>query len=342
MALTKKQIQYVREELQTCKRPLIFFHDDADGLCSFLLFYRFVQEGKGVIVKTTPKIDSKFVYKVEEYSPDKIFIVDIAVVEQDFLDAVKAPVIWIDHHTPLKRDKVKYFNPRHEDVKDNMPISSVNYMIVQQDMWIAMVGTIADWHWPYFAEDFRKKYPDLLPKEIKDPETALFHSKVGDLVKIMSFCLKGTTSDAMKFTKIFTRIKSPYELLNQETPAARFVYKRYQEVEKGYRQLLDKALKQKPEEKILLFVYLHGNISFTKDIANELLHRNPEKVVIIAREKGDEMKMSLRSRDVNLLPILNNALKEVEGYGGGHEHACGANVKKRDFKEFIESFRKLL
>jgi len=71
----------------------------------------------GVIVKTTPNIDKKFIRKVEEYSPDKIFILDIALVEQDFIDSMKTKIIWIDHHTPIKRyGNVKYYNPRIQNL----------------------------------------------------------------------------------------------------------------------------------------------------------------------------------------------------------------------------------
>ena len=91
--LTKKQINDIREELNSCKNPLFFFHDDPDGLCSFLLLYRFINEGKGVIVKAAPRLDDKFLRKVEEYAPDKIFVLDIAIVEQSFIDNAKVPVI---------------------------------------------------------------------------------------------------------------------------------------------------------------------------------------------------------------------------------------------------------
>ena len=342
MALNKTQISKIREELETCKKPLIFFHDDCDGLCSFLLLYRFVGDGKGIIIKTTPKVDEKFVKQVEEYGPDKVFIVDIAIVEQEFLDRIKIPVIWVDHHSPLKRTNVMYFNPRVEKVEDNMPVSYLIYKVVRQDMWISMMGAIGDWYWPDFAEEFKKEYPDLLSKEIDDPETALFETKLGKLIQIISFCLKGTTADAMKYTKILTRIKTPYEILNQETPAGKYVYKRYKAMNTEYENLLKQALKQKPDGKLLLFEYLHGNVSFTKDVANELLHRFPKEVTIIAREKSDEMKMSIRSKKIIIPPILQKALEGVEGHGGGHEHACGANVKKADFKRFIETFKSLL
>jgi len=51
------------------------------------------------------------------------------------------------------------------------------------------------------------------------------------------------------------------------------------------------------------------------------------------------MKLSLRSSDYNLPPMLQKALDGCEGYGGGHEHASGANVKADDFPRFLEQFK---
>jgi single-stranded DNA-specific DHH superfamily exonuclease len=339
MALTEKQVNQIREELLTCKKPLFFFHDDADGLCSFLLLYRFIREGRGVIVKTTPKIDERFLGRVEEYQPDKIFVVDIAIVEQEFIDQAKTKIVWIDHHTPLQRNNISYFNPRKENPNDNIPVSYLCYQVVQQDLWISMVGCIGDWYWPPTAEEFKEKYPDLLQKEVNDPETALFETKLGKLINIISFSLKGKTQQAMQCAKIMTRIKTPDEIMNKETPAGKFLYDKYEDISKEYQEMLKDALKHKPEGKILLYEYLHGNTSFTKDLANELLHRFPDNIIIIAREKSNEMKVSLRSKHMILPPIVEKALTGVEGYGGGHEHACGANIKKKDFEKFIESIR---
>src|SRR3989344_1279809 len=103
MALSQGEIQQIREHLDNCKNPLFFFDDDQDGLCSFLQLYRYKGEGNGVIVKTTPKITPLFLRKVAEYSPDKIFILDIAVVEQEFINEAKVPIVWIDHHGPFER-----------------------------------------------------------------------------------------------------------------------------------------------------------------------------------------------------------------------------------------------
>ncbi len=40
--------------------------------------------------------------------------------------------------------------------------------------------------------------------------------------------------------------------------------------------------------------------------------------------------------------IIEKALVGISGYGGGHEHACGACVKVEDFNQFIDNFKKEL
>jgi len=110
--LTKKESQKLKEAIDFCKKPLIIFDGDPDGSSSFVQFYDYKKEGKGVIVKTTPQITTIFLRKIEEYDPDAVFIFDIALVDQEFLDKVKVPVYWLDHHDPQQRKKVTYFNPR--------------------------------------------------------------------------------------------------------------------------------------------------------------------------------------------------------------------------------------
>ena len=119
--IDEKTAQQIREELDFCQKPLFYFHDDPDGVSSFLQMYHAKGEGKGIIIKATPRIDVKYLRKVEEYGPDKIFILDIAMVDQEYIDAVKTPVIWLDHHTPLKRSNVKYVNSRNWG--ENLPPS---------------------------------------------------------------------------------------------------------------------------------------------------------------------------------------------------------------------------
>jgi len=339
--LTEKHYNEIRQELDNCKRPLFFFDDDPDGLCSFLLFYRYAREGKGIVVKSTPELKPMFLRTVENYSPDKIFILDKPMVSPDFIDAVKVPIIWIDHHNIIENSGTKYYNSRKDGFGE--PASCICYRVVKQDLWIAACGAVADWCLPDFSAEFSKEYPDLLPAEIKKPEKALYETKLGELIKILSFILKGKTSDVLSCVKILTRIKTPYELINEETTQARFIIKRFEKVKKGYDSLLEEALKNKKEDKMIVFTYSEKKMSFTGDLSNELLYMFPEKIILVAREKGGEMKCSLRSSGpVSVSEILKKALVGIEGYGGGHEHACGLCIKNKDFKRFVENIKKQL
>ncbi|MBU0615522.1 MAG: DHH family phosphoesterase [Nanoarchaeota archaeon] len=336
--LPKSDIQKIREELDNCQNPLFFFHDDPDGLCSFLLLYRYKKEGNGVCVKAVPNMDAKFIRHIEEYQPDKIFVLDIAMMQDEFVEAAKVPIVWVDHHEATRVDKVKCFNPRFYDKEDGAPVTAICYEVVQQDMWIAGIGCAGDWFIPNFQKEFQEKYPDLLPKLYKDPGDVLFQTKLGEMSKMFSFILKGKTTDVKKCYKTLTRIESPEELLKKETSRARFVFKHYSKVAEQYDELLQGAIKAASDDQLLIYIYPSSKMSFSGDIANEVLHKFPKKTILIGRDKSGEIRMSIRSPK-KFLSILQHALTGVEGYGGGHENACGASVKKEDFDRFVEKIR---
>lgn len=325
----------IRDELDNCKRPLFFYHDDPDGLCSFLLLYRYIQEGKGVVIKTNPQIDVSFLRRVDEYEPDKIFIVDIAIVDQEFLDKVKVPVVHIDHHDVLNlHGNYQYFNSKLED---GIPASEMCYNVVKQDMWIATVGTCGDWTIPHFFEQFKLEYPDLVV-DCKTPEDVLFNSKLGKLIKIFAFILKGKVQDVNKAVKYLAKIKTPYEILEQQTDQGKYLYEKAAKLFDEYNELLERAKKQVTDDKFVHFEYTTRNTSFTGDLCNEMMYLYPKKVIIIARQKSGEMKMSVRGYSNVKEPLLR-ALVGINGRGGGHDNACGCVVDQRDYEKFLEQFR---
>jgi hypothetical protein len=338
--LTKKEVALLQKELASSQNPLIYYDDDPDGLCSFLLLYRKYKEGTGIIVKSSPKVDMKFLRQVEERQPDKIFILDMPMVEQEFVDKAKRPIFWIDHHHPQNLKNVNYFNPKLRDPDIYMPTSRMAYQIAEQDLWVAAVGCLADYHMPDFMPEFIKKYPKLLPEETDLP-TAIYHRPVGKLVRIFSFLLKGNLHDVKKCVKILTRIKSPDEILQQTTPQGKFLYKRFLKFNKPYEDLLKLARKQVTRSKVLLFQYTEDNSSFTPDLANELSNLYPKKVIIIARNKSGEMKCSLRAKFA-IDKALERALVGIDGYGGGHPNACGTVVREMDWEKFLKNFKREL
>jgi len=337
--LKEKEINQIKEELQTAKRPLFIFDDDPDGLCSFLLCYRFIKEGKGVIKKSSPKVTTAFLRKVEEYNPDKVFILDVPIVEQDFIDAVKVPIIWIDHHEPLDRYGIKYFNPRKHNQDVYYPVTKICYDVVQQDLWLAMIGCVGDWHIPDFKDEFCKKYPNLMDCKIKDPGKATYETELGKLIKIFSFALKGKISQVMRRVKVLTRIDNPYELLEGKTAQAKFVLKHTDRINEIYQKMLKEAKKKVGKGKIILYRYKEEQWALSRDLAGEMIHLHPDKIVIVGREKSGEVKCSIRSRSINIRSIIEKSLQGIEGYGGGHAYACGAVVKVEDFEQFMKNFK---
>lgn len=351
--LTKKQLNELKEELMNSKKPLIFFDDDTDGLCSFLLYYKFLkpyaENAKGIIVKSTPELkDDIFIQKAKEFQPDKIFVLDKPLIHQDFLDEIhklNIPVIWLDHHPLSPRHHVKYFNPlQNKDKKikiDNRPTTYWAYKTIEnkKDMWIAMIGCVGDWFLPEFAKEFSKEYPDLLPKtlKIKNPGTVLFESELGKLCKIFQFNLKGSTKEALAAMKIFTRINDPYEILHQTTAQGKYIYQHYAKLNEVYNDI--KSRVKITDDPLIVFEY-EDRHSLTGDLANELMYYHPDKIIIIGRFKDGEMKCSLRAEKLNIRDILEKSLVGINGHGGGHEHACGACIKKEDFSKFLDNLRK--
>src|SRR3989344_3752846 len=337
--LTPSQITLLRKELKNSQRPLFFYDDDPDGLCSFLLLYRINREGMGVVVKSLPIIDMSFFGKVESYSPDKVFILDVPGVQQEFIDKAKRPIFWIDHHKPLNLKKIKYYNPRKKDPDIYIPTSRMAYQINANDdeLWIAAVGCLADYYVPDFLDRFIEKYPKLLSAKEELP-VMLYQRPIGRLIRIFSFLLKGDNKIVYQNVKILTRIKSPDEIIEQTTPQGKLLYHTFERLNNKYEKILNEAKKSAGKGKILLFEYSEQDSSFTSDLANELSSLYPDKIIIIAREKSGEMKCSLRAR-INIAEKLAKALQGVEGYGGGHPNACGAVVKKKDWEQFLKNLK---
>lgn len=334
--LATEQLQQIRQTLEQAKNPLFFFDDDTDGLVSFLLLCRKYKKGHGVPVKAPQTEENLYLRKIQEYDPDLVVVLDRPVLPQTLLDQIHVPVVWIDHHEPLARQGVQYYNPMVLTKGDNRPTSYWCYQVVRQDLWIALVGIISDWYVPEFVEEFEGK--ELLGGA-KTPEDILFETDFGRLIKVFNFVLKGRMSDVKKHIAALMSMESHREILQQTTARGKFVYRHFEKINEAYEKILQQALKGKGKDGVFVFTYPSMQHSFTGTISNELLHRRKEKVLIIAREKEGEVRVSIRGKNTVILPFVKKALEETGGSGGGHAMACGASMKKEKFPLFVEAMR---
>lgn len=342
MGFSEEQVKKFQKFVSEAKKPLILFDDDPDGVTSFIMLYHVIGEGRGLPVKKTPKVGEDFVRKVNDYAPDIIFILDKPMVSEDFLDKIKTPIVWLDHHQPQDHNysNLHYFNPRIEDDADNRPTSYWIHKFIgkEEDLWLAATGVIGDWHVPDFLPLLRKKYPHFV-KGKNNIEHLYLDTEAGQLVKMINFNLKGTLTETLKSIKTLLKIEHPDEILRQTTPRGRFIYRHYEKLAKECDLLLERAKNSVDKSNFLIFTY-EADQTFTSDISNELQIRFPKKIIIVARLHEGEYKTSLRSATVDIDVALSKSLENIRGYGGGHKKACGACIHEDDWDLFIENFKK--
>jgi len=332
--------------LEYATRPIFYHDDDCDGTTSFVICYQFCKEGKGIPVKRSPTVSHHLAHKAEEYNADLVVILDKPRVESEFLNQLRVPILWIDHHEPQTTvvkpyPHVLYLNPRIWDDSDNRPTSYWAYTITQTNLWIATVGSIGDWFLPEYIEEFKKKYPDLVPQHYNKVEDLYLDTPIGTLIKVIQFNLKGQSTESRKSILTLSRIESPYEILQQTTAKGRFLWRKYETLIDEYNVILNAAKQAALQSgNILLYLYDDAEHAFTSELSNELMIRYPERVVFLGRKHDGFIKASVRSKNLEIPPILNEALQGCDGYGGGHIHACGVVVNENDWEKFYAVFEK--
>lgn len=341
--LTKKEIKEIKEHLEKAQNPVFFFDNDPDGLCSFLLLRRYIGRGKGVAIKSFPGMNAEYFRKVTELNADYIFILDKPIVLDEFFKEVKnfnIPTVWIDHHDVNAEvpDFVHYYNPTLKKSNENEPVTYLCYNVSgkKEDLWIALIGCISDRFSPKFYSDFVKLYPDLSIKS-KDAFDIFYKSRIGDIAKIFSFALKDRISNVVKMIKFLMAVKSPYEIL-EENSKNREMHMRFRQIYRKYQKLIEKAKSLAADDNKLLFFQYAGDMSISADLSNELTYLFPEKIIVVAYLTGVKANISVRGKKIK--EIILNAIKGLEATGGGHENAVGAQVKIEDLEKFRENLEK--
>jgi single-stranded DNA-specific DHH superfamily exonuclease len=344
--LTEKQISEIKIHLNKAQNPLFFFDNDPDGLCSFLLLQRACGKGKGVPIKSFPELSPEYFRKISELNADYVFILDKPVVSKEFfneIEQINVPVVWIDHHdidASTIPKFVHYYNPLFNKTKSNEPVTYLCYKIAdrKEDAWIALIGCICDNFVPEFYKEFSKEYPDLVTDTKSAPEL-YYNSQLGKIAQMMNFGLKDRITNVMKMLRLLMRIKSPYELL-EENKENKTIYQRFDEVNKKYKKILEKAISSDRNKKILFFKY-GGDLSISAEIANALQYKFPDRYIAVARDSGGKISISFRGKNVRKI-----VLKALEGFedatGGGHEDAVGAKIKTEDFERFKEKIEDII
>jgi len=341
---TEKQISEIKNHLEKAQNPVFFFDNDLDGLCSFLLLQRYIGRGKGVAIKSFPELDENYFRKVDELSADYIFILDKPLVSEGFVERVREkniPIVWIDHHsidTEIS-DFADYYNPFLNKPSTNEPVTALCYQIVQkkEDLWIGVLGSVADYYLPEFYNEFSDKYPDLAI-DTKDPFEVIYNSKIGEIAKILSNGLKDTITNVVIMLRFLLKTNSPYDIL-EENSKTHNLHKRSNQIDQKYQRLLGNA-KAFGNGKLLFFRY-SGDLSVSGELSNNLKYLFPKRIIVVVYVKDTRANLSLRGK--NIKEVFLKAIQGLQGAtGGGHDDAVGGQIQSKDLDKFKEKLEELI
>ncbi len=343
--LSEKQVLELREHLARAQNPIFYYDNDCDGLCSFVLLRRFLGRGKGVSVRSFPDLNKDYARKARELNADYVFVLDKPVLSQEFVEAISnmgLPLVWIDHHDlPVQDfekefDNLSVYNPTRNKgmTKSNEPVTYLAYIISgrEEDVWIAVMGCIADHYLPDFVSVFEKRYPEMWG-DFNGAFDAYYGSEIGRIARALNFGLKDSITHVVQLQNFLISCQHPREVLS-EVPGNYSFRKKYIGVEQKCDGFVKKAA-SKLHNNIIFFSY-SGDLSISSDISNVLSYRYRDAYIAVAYINGNIVNISLRGKDVRL--ILERVLLLVPGSGGGHDDAVGARVGASDLARFQEVF----
>lgn len=340
--LSTKKLREIKNHLDKAQNPLFLYDNDEDGLCAFIILRKYIGEGKGVAIKSYPDLSKDYIRKIKEFESDYVFILDKPVISKEFFEEIQKiniPVVWIDHHQgemPSFPENVFYYNPFFSKKPSSEPTTYLCYKACSQksSMWIAVLGSIADRFFPEFYKDFKKQYPEL-GIDSEDPFKIAYKSELGNVLRILGFSLKDRITHVVRMQNFLIKANSPYDILN-ESKKNMTMHARYNQINKRFQILLEKAkLVGQASGKILFFKF-SGDLSIAADLSNELGFLFPKKIIVVGYISGSKINMSLRGEKVR--GFFLKTIEDMEATGGGHENAVGGKIRTEDFDLFKKKF----
>lgn len=298
----------------------VYYHGDADGVCSAALVARKFGRVKFVPVLRPSELESRV--KGNDFS----FILDLAPT-QTAVDKI-GEVVVVDHHVAEPLANCVHLNPRLVG-QPAYPASYLCYSLFGGQAWIALTGTINDWGLrlvPDLVAAVSQSHPKFITK--KTQEEVYLNDPVGRLGRSIDALIATNGEDgASVAVKLVCAADSPFALLKQLRGS----------LEKIEKEIM-KVLATPKSFGNLVFLEVRSRYPVKSQVIQRLKldKRFVGKTLLVAQRQGGKFHFSLRSDKVDLTALLKKALKGLAGDGGGHPAASGGWVAAADFERFLE------
>jgi single-stranded DNA-specific DHH superfamily exonuclease len=343
--MDRKILARIGEFLKAPGKRLLFYHHDADGVCSAALLLKFFK-GFEAIPLEGPRLGEGFPAEVAGKKPGLMVFLDIPIDQewrtlgniQKIIPGLK--ILVVDHHIlekDLNSKDLVHHNPRF-NTEIYLPNAYLTYRIleglgkrVKPYKWIAGMGIIGD----YGFRECRTFLSGLGPLVSGDP----LESKLGRAAELISYAI---TLKGLRGAR-----ESLQLLLKDEGFEAFARNPLLNKWRKTVKREIDRILKDSEKEGIrypgigLTEYQIKSRLNITSIISTILAKDNPGQIIMIVKESPAGYKVSARCQSgrVNVGELFKKAVEGI-GSGGGHKKAAGALVK--DLELFRERLAKLL
>jgi single-stranded DNA-specific DHH superfamily exonuclease len=331
---------------------LLFYHQDADGVCSAALLLKFFQ-GFKYYAREGPRTEDRFIDWAVTRQPDLMVFLDIPVdqewgqIEEIRKRVPGAKIAVIDHHIPEKDvngSGVIHINPRFDCPNAYIPTAYMMYEMLGEMgkdarpcMWMAAIGVIGDYaleDCSGFLKECGRAFPGLL--DGKD----VFATKLGKAAELVSssITLKGLRGAGYSLQRLVKAKSFPEFFSDPEL-------ERWHKTVRGEIDRLVGAFPKSHrrfDEARLIDYEIDSPLNIVSVIASVLSEENPDMVVMVRKRSDSGWKVSLRNQrlPLNVGELVKKAVDGV-GIGGGHERAAGALIREKDgIGEFTEKLVK--
>jgi len=236
----------------------------------------------------------------------------------------------LDHHMT---DIYPLIHANFRRVGFEWPVSFDSYLLFgsPETSWIAAVGVAADWCAdkvpPRFWDTVREQWPQLeIPNRIE--QLPLIRGPIGRMANMIDASVAvNKQSGAVYALRALRESETPDDFLRGKGKAEKLVALR-EKILKEVRQVLEK------EEVHSRYVLIRFNSPYNIKslVAGHSKERHPGKIIVIAQNERDKVRISLRGGDH--LNTLIQELTEGIGDGGGHPQASGGWIHHWHWDKF--------
>lgn len=367
------QLEKIRTIIQKAKRPVVFFDTDSDGTMSYFQLKTLNSNLKGFPFKKTREEQIELVQTIDS-NCDVVIFIDISYIYEAVFEEISiSTIVWVDHHISEQKElidekNIEYFNPLIYDSHDTRPASYWAYKIAnkKENLPYVCLGTLADFYllvcikelYYYMPETFailfnisedktnhliefisKYNYYNYHTQRAEWIRYLSYNSNIGKLKLFFDYIYKKDFSNIDEIVSYLQKL-SLEEIIAEISAQQQTPFDQYGEFLKEVSKHLKKVLK-KNENSLVAFYYYQGDVSYTRQIAEEALYRlEGAEIVFIAfkKDNSDIVSCSFRSKHIPIQSLITETLNSFNGRGGGHELACGAIVDKSQF----ESFKQLI